>query len=73
MVMRRDGGADLPTLIGSIYTLLLGSRAVAELEVVKQEPALSVWLSVKPDYILCLEDGKKFKMRKRRRGVTRRC
>src|SRR3546814_6983833 len=32
---------------------------------VKQEPAVSVRASVKPDYIVCLEDGKKLKMLKR--------
>ena len=29
------------------------------------EPAVSVRASVKPDYIVCLEDGKKLKMLKR--------
>ena len=31
----------------------------------KQEPAVSVRASIKPDYIICLEDGKKLKMLKR--------
>jgi predicted transcriptional regulator len=31
----------------------------------KQEPAVSVRSSIKPDYIVCLEDGKKLKMLKR--------
>jgi predicted transcriptional regulator len=31
----------------------------------KQEPAVSIRSSVKPDYIVCLEDGKKLKMLKR--------
>ena len=31
----------------------------------KPEPAVSVRASVKPDYIVCLEDGKKLKMLKR--------
>ncbi|WP_430983598.1 MucR family transcriptional regulator, partial [Escherichia coli] len=37
----------------------------APIEVVKQEPAVSVRSSIKPDFIVCLEDGKKLKMLKR--------
>ena len=37
----------------------------AEAPAVKQEPAVSVRASIKPDYIVCLEDGKKLKMLKR--------
>jgi predicted transcriptional regulator len=32
---------------------------------VKQEPAVSIRASVKPDYLICLEDGAKLKMLKR--------
>jgi len=32
---------------------------------VKQEPAVSIRSSIKPDFIVCLEDGKKLKMLKR--------
>ena len=57
--------SDLPTLIQNVHGALTGlGRAVAEPEV-KQEPAVSVRASVKPDYIVCLEDGKKLKMLKR--------
>lgn len=59
------GVADLPTLIGSIYKSLSGLGAKVEPETAKQEPAVSVRSSVKPDYIVCLEDGKKLKMLKR--------
>ena len=31
----------------------------------KQEPAVSVRSSIKPDYVVCLEDGLKMKMLKR--------
>lgn len=34
-------------------------------ETIRPEPAVSVKKSVTPDYIVCLEDGKKFKMLKR--------
>jgi len=57
--------SDLPILISSVHGALNGlGTAAAELEV-KQEPAVSVRSSVKPDFIVCLEDGKKLKMLKR--------
>jgi predicted transcriptional regulator len=57
--------SDLPTLIANVHGALSGlGRAAAEPEV-KQEPAVSIRASVKPDYIVCLEDGKKLKMLKR--------
>ena len=57
--------SDLPVLIANVHGALVGlGRAAAEPEV-KQEPAVSVRSSVKPDYIVCLEDGKKLKMLKR--------
>lgn len=57
--------SDLPQLIQNVYGALasLGSGS-AEKEV-KQEPAVSIRASVKPDYLICLEDGKKLKMLKR--------
>ena len=56
---------DLPSLITNVYGALasLGSPAAVEEE--RPEPAVSVRASVKPDYIVCLEDGKKLKMLKR--------
>ena len=42
----------------------LGAKA-PEPEAKKQEPAVSIRSSIKPDYIVCLEDGKKLKMLKR--------
>ena len=59
------GVDDLPSLISNVYGALagLGSKTVVEEE--KPEPAVSVRASVKPDYIVCLEDGKKLKMLKR--------
>ena len=57
--------SDLPLLIQNVHNALasLGDDLV-EPEV-KQEPAVSVRASIKPDYIVCLEDGKKLKMLKR--------
>ncbi|MCW3847990.1 MucR family transcriptional regulator [Sphingomonas sp. LB-2] len=57
--------SDLPILIQNVHGALAGlGAAVAEPEA-KQEPAVSIRSSVKPDFIVCLEDGKKLKMLKR--------
>ncbi len=58
--------ADLPALIGQVHSALTrvsGSHGEAPSEPPK--PAVSVKRSVTPDYIVCLEDGKKFKSLKR--------
>ncbi len=57
--------SDLPVLIENVYAAIsrLGSDVEAAKE--KQEPAVSVRASIKPDYVVCLEDGKKLKMLKR--------
>jgi predicted transcriptional regulator len=56
---------DLPALITNVYGALAGlGQAVPVVEVMPQ-PAVSVRASIKPDYIVCLEDGKKLKMLKR--------
>jgi predicted transcriptional regulator len=57
--------SDLPTLINNVFTSLAGLGATPEPEVVAPEPAVSIRQSVKPDFIVCLEDGKKLKMLKR--------
>lgn len=56
---------DLPTLIQNVHSALTGLGTKAEEPEVKLEPAVSVRSSIKPDYIVCLEDGKKLKMLKR--------
>lgn len=56
---------DLPSIISSIFLTL---RRLAALEIAgdqRTEPAVSVEESIHPDYIICLEDGKKLKMLKR--------
>ena len=56
---------ELPALIVNVYGALAGLGEVpVEVEELP-EPAVSVRASVKPDYIVCLEDGKKMKMLKR--------
>jgi len=56
---------DLPSLITNVYGALAGLGTAAPVEEERPEPAVSVRASVKPDYIVCLEDGKKLKMLKR--------
>lgn len=66
---------DLPALIRTVHSVLRevagGVQAIAE---PTQEPAVSIKKSVTPDFIVCLEDGKKFKSLKRhlrtRYGMT---
>lgn len=56
--------SDIPLVIRSVHEALAGLGGTDEPEV-KQEPAVSIRSSVKPDYIVCLEDGKKLKMLRR--------
>ena len=60
------GQSELPQLIGLIHGALagLGSAPASETKP-QQEPAVSIRASVKPDYLICLEDGKKLKTLKR--------
>lgn len=57
--------SDLPVLIENVYSALAKLGGTVEPVKPKQEPAVSVRSSVKPDFIVCLEDGKKLKMLKR--------
>ena len=57
--------SDIPELIRTTYDALKGLREPQAVEAPKQEPAVSIRASVKPDYIVCLDDGKKLKMLKR--------
>ncbi len=57
--------SDIPLVIRSVHEALAGIASGAEPEPEPQQPAVSVRASVKPDYIVCLEDGKKLKMLRR--------
>lgn len=57
--------SDVSALIQNVHAALSGLASPAAAPEVKPEPAVSVRSSVKPDYIVCLEDGKKLKMLKR--------
>jgi len=57
---------DLATLIESVYGTLKGcASGVLVPEKVELVPAVSIKKSITPDFIVCLEDGKKFKSLKR--------
>ena len=56
----------VPTLIAQIHAALSGvSEAPVEAEPEPQEPAVPVRKSITPDFLICLEDGRKFKSLKR--------
>ncbi|WP_239804723.1 MucR family transcriptional regulator [Croceicoccus hydrothermalis] len=57
--------SDVPTLITAVHAALAGLDGEVTQDEAPPEPAVSVRASVKPDYIVCLEDGKKLKMLKR--------
>ena len=53
---------DLPHLIKTVHEALKSPDPAASSP---PEPAVPIKKSVKPDYVICLEDGKKLKMLKR--------
>ena len=56
---------EVPSLIANVYGALSGLGETAPAVEAKPEPAVSIRSSVKPDYVVCLECGKKMKMLKR--------
>ena len=56
---------DLPSLIREVYQTLNNVSGGADQEAERPTPAVPLKKSVTPDYIVCLEDGKKLKMLKR--------
>ncbi len=60
--------ADLPKLIATIYRSLAAAAYGAEnksAQAAELKPAVPVRKSITPDFIICLEDGKRFKSLKR--------
>ncbi|WP_010165388.1 MucR family transcriptional regulator [Sphingomonas sp. PAMC 26617] len=57
--------ADLPGLIKSVFSALTATASSVAPLAPKQEPAVPVRSSIKPDYLVCLEDGAKLKLLKR--------
>lgn len=58
--------SEVPAMIKSVHSTLggLGGGLTGEIQL-SQKPAIPVKRSVNPDFIVCLEDGKKLKMLKR--------
>ncbi len=56
---------EVSTLIANVYGALAGLGQAAVVVEELPEPAVSIRASIKPDFIVCLEDGKKLKMLKR--------
>ena len=56
---------DLPNLIQNVHSALSGISGSTTAAEPKPEPKVSIRSSIKPDYIVCLEDGKRLKMLKR--------
>ena len=66
VVKNAVSAADLPRLVEIVYATLTGlGNAPAEAPADESKPAVNPRRSVTPDYIICLEDGKKLKMLKR--------
>ena len=60
--------SELPALIHSVHAALTGvasGSANAAPPVEKKEPAVSIRKSITPDYLVCLDDGRKFKSLRR--------
>lgn len=56
---------DLPNLIQNVHGALTGIASSRSAPEARPEPKVPIRSSVKPDFITCLEDGKKQKMLKR--------
>ncbi|GAB6968516.1 MucR family transcriptional regulator [Komagataeibacter kakiaceti JCM 25156] len=56
---------QIPALIETVYTALKTLGAEKAVEPTPLQPAVPIKKSVFPDYVICLEDGKKLKMLKR--------
>jgi predicted transcriptional regulator len=57
--------ADLPNVIASVHAALQGLATPNPTEPERPEPAVSIRKSVTPDFLISLEDGKKYKTLKR--------
>ena len=58
--------AEVPSMIKSVHATLGGlSGGMSSEAMISQKPAVPLKKSVTPEYIVCLEDGKKLKMLKR--------
>ena len=56
---------ELPDLISNVVAAVSATQKQSEGEADAPVPAVSIRKSITPDYLICLEDGKKFKSLKR--------
>jgi predicted transcriptional regulator len=57
--------SEIPALISQIHSALARVSSGADVATEPLKPAVSVKKSITPEYLVCLEDGKKFKSLKR--------
>ena len=58
--------SEIPNLISQVHSALMRvSSGRSEVPVEPAKPAVSLKKSINPDYLICLEDGKRFKSLKR--------
>ena len=59
--------ADIPRLIADVFRSLesIAAGEVPKEQAAEVKPAVNIRKSITPDYLICLEDGKKFKSLKR--------
>ena len=65
--------ADLPDLITSVHRAMQGLSAPPQAEPEKRQPPVSIKKSITPDFLISLEDGRRYKSLKRHltgRGLT---
>jgi predicted transcriptional regulator len=65
--------ADLPDLIASVHRALQGLSAPPQAEPEKREPPVPIRKSITPDFLISLEDGKRYRSLRRHltsRGLT---
>ncbi len=64
-------GSEIPEVIRSVYATLNAQKSgEAPATKTPQKPAVTIRKSITPDFIICLEDGKKLKMLKRHLRTT---
>src|SRR5215208_5854596 len=57
--------ADIPDLIASVHRALQGLSASPQAEPEKREPPVPIRKSITPDFLISLEDGRRYKSLKR--------
>jgi predicted transcriptional regulator len=58
--------SELPSIINDVYDALSNAAHKGSLPPQEEfKPAVSIKKSIQPDYLICLEDGQKFKSLKR--------